>query len=396
MTATPTEQATDAPVPATPSPAQDPSPPAAATPGADGWLGPDLISTRNYWELSLVVDDAGIAHAAAVLNDGLFYLTNESGSWTRERLTRPDGRDSEPSLALDGDGSLHVAFTRWPPDDPDYCPPDVADCFGPGPEGIFYVTNDSGAWSAPVQLGRAGGTSPSLEMKDGRIHLAYVRGPLYGELGGPAPVRYATNKGGAWSDQRIGDSYSPPQLELSPDGRAHMAFWDHHEDDEGDYWAIRAWYAVADADAGTFSVEELPPVPNPSESWIGDMALALGENAGPHLFASLWSETGSSVHRWVMEGTAWRRVMVQEGDEDALSVDSDALGAVHLMISGGCCTSHVTDRGGQLQTHELASRPGSGDIAVDATGRPHVLFMLHDGRSSELWYGIGPATQGGS
>jgi hypothetical protein len=390
--ARPTAHRTLEPGVASPSPARTPRPCASAAPDADRWIGPELISTDDYSDLSLVVDDDGIAHAAAVLGDGIVYLTNKSGSWTHERLTRPDGRDSTPSIARDADGSLYVAFTRWLPEGPDYCPPDTSECFGPGPEGIFYVTNSSGTWSEEVPLGEAGRSNPSLQVRDGRMHLAYVDGQLMDDLDGPVPVGYSTNSDGSWKDQRIGDSYDAPQLQLSPDGRAHMAYWGHEEEFGGASWALRVWYAVIDPATGALSVEELPPVPRPSEISIADIALALDQGGSPHVFANLWSRSGG-IHRWAIEGTAWRRVTVTDGDVIEVSAAIDAGGAAHLLVSGGMCTSHLTDRAGQLRFRDLATERASGGIAVDAAGRPHVLFMLYDARGSELWYGIGPAAE---
>jgi hypothetical protein len=58
-----------------------------------------------------MVDDAGIAHAAAELDGAIYYLTNAGGSWTRDPVSRPDaGAGRDPQIAIDADGSLVVAY----------------------------------------------------------------------------------------------------------------------------------------------------------------------------------------------------------------------------------------------------------------------------------------------
>jgi hypothetical protein len=370
------------------TPTARPSP----TPGADGWIGPELVSTRPYSDISLVVDDGGVAHVATVLNDAIFYVTNETGSWTRERLSRPSGADWDPSIALDDDGSLHVAFTRWPPEDPSYCPPDVADCFGPGPEGVYYSTNSSGSWSEPVPLGRRGGNSPSLVVRAGRVHLAYLGRWVYGELSGPGPVRYLTNGTGAWSDERVGMSYGSPVLRLDSDGVARLAYWDVDEDDEEEVYEPRLWYGVAETPSGSFRLEQLRGVPD--AGWLGSLWLDTDGTGAPHLVAEVWSEDGDASHYWSLQDGRWSSPQALLPGDSLRQMKVDGNGAMHLLAADECCLHYLTNRSGAFDRHDLSSRSGwAKDVALDAEGRPHVLFVVsdEDGRSPELWYAIGPA-----
>jgi hypothetical protein len=383
--------------PVTPQPTPSsatPSPRPGSTPGVDGWIGPELVSTRPYSDLSLVVDDGGVAHAATVLNDAVFYVTNETGSWTRERLSRPAGFDWDPSIALDDDGSLHVAFTRWPPEDPSYCPPDIADCFGPGPEGVYYSTNSSGSWSEPVPLGRRGGNSPSLVVRAGRVHLAYLGNWVIGELSGPGPVRYLTNSAGAWSDERVGTSYGSPVLRLDPDGVARLAYWDVDDEDEAELYEPRLWYGVANTPAGAFGLEQLSGVPG--AGWVGNLWLDLDGTGAPHLVAEVWSESGDASHYWSLLDGTWGPPQALLPGDGLRRMVADADGAMHLLAAEfECCLHYLTNRSGAFDRHDLSTRAGSaGDIALDAEGRPHLLFVVRDddGRSAELWYAVGPAT----
>jgi hypothetical protein len=360
------------------------------TPGPNGWIGPQLISSKAYHNLSLVIDAGGVAHAAAVLNDGIFYVTNASGSWTRERLTRPDGHDDDPSIALDDDGSLWVAFTHWPPEDPDYCPPDMADCFGPGPEGIYLVTNSSGSWSAPELLAAGGSNSPSLKVSNGTVHAAFLGSWVIGELSGPGRVHYLTNSGGEWTSEHLGRAYGGPVLELDREGRSRVAFWDVAEDEEGYLGAARVWYATARTASGDFSLEQLPQSAGANTHWLGNLELALDGQDRPHVVGEVWSDTADAIHYWHAGPAGWSEEVEVVSNVEMVALEADAAGAVHLLVSvPDCCLDYVSKRDGSFVGRTLHEAGGSGDAALDAQGRLHVLFIAGYGSQRELWYAIG-------
>jgi hypothetical protein len=339
-----------------------------------------VISTRAYSELSLVVDSAGIAHAAAVLGDGIFYLTNESGSWTRERLTTAPagdrfsrGHDGEPSIALDSDGALWIAFTRSQCHE---CAPNPSD-------GIFLLDNRGGRWSEPTEVAGYQNHGPSLVVRDGRVHLAYQHGGVPGLRS--YPVLYATDRDGEWTVERVARNGSSPDLEIGPDGMAHIIF---SGDDD---WL----YAVSDGEDRSFAVE---PIGGASD--VQSARMALDSSAQPHV---AWTEWGppsdsdvnaSGIRLAQRRGGAWTAPEVIPDlrlSDLALSPD----GAVHLLgVDAEERLVHATNASGALETNGPFSdgEAWASALAVDEDGRPHLLFVVgHPALGSELWYGIGPA-----
>ena len=75
-----------------------------------------------------------------------------------------DASDEAPSLALDGNGKAHIAFTR-------------------AGAGIYYATNASGGWVATLLTSDDADQQPTLAVDGaGTVHIAFVRagiGPYY-------------------------------------------------------------------------------------------------------------------------------------------------------------------------------------------------------------------------
>lgn len=108
-TATPTPTDTPSPTPtATPVPTPTPTP-------AVGWSDPQLVDAGVAAHVSVVADGLGHRHVAASDIDSIYYLTDATGAWTRIVLAQPPagGADVEPVIAIAPDGTLAVAFTRW-------------------------------------------------------------------------------------------------------------------------------------------------------------------------------------------------------------------------------------------------------------------------------------------
>ena len=68
---------------------------------ASGWTTPQRVWDAAYDQASMVVDGNGAVPIAAIGPNGIWYLTNESGRWTRARLTGADALVRAPRIARD-------------------------------------------------------------------------------------------------------------------------------------------------------------------------------------------------------------------------------------------------------------------------------------------------------
>jgi hypothetical protein len=180
-----------------------------------GWTGSLKIhSTHGLDEedVSLAVTADGRAHVAISPYEGDFgeqglFYTSETGTriWTSEQVTTK--YDASPSLVVDADGTVTIAFERFAPDDLS------------NPIGIYIASKVGGTWSIKrIYHGYA--YSPSLQRLNGHDYLAFY-GPT-------SQVYYATNALGTWHFSRFGTHCCGPQvfLRMAPDGTPRIAWED--------------------------------------------------------------------------------------------------------------------------------------------------------------------------
>jgi hypothetical protein len=370
----------------TPAPTASPAP----TARPDGWIVQKLFGASSYGQPSLAVDADGFVHASLVRNGRIHYLTNRSGGWTAERVTTPAGHDNEPSLALDSDGAVWIAFTRWAPDDPDLCR-DVTDCFVPA-EGVYYVTNKSGTWSDAQRLAPPESNSPRLAMRSGAVHLAYVASTLCGELCAPGAVHYKTNSTGPWTDVAVGETTGTLEFALGSDGRAHLAYW-NWVDSDTEFNDLAVEYTAVDDGTGSVTTETVRARGGSVWHWAEQTLVSLDAEDHPHLAAEVViSEEWDTAVMYSTRGEdGWTELAPPPvGRLRALDVDQD--GALHLFA---CCARYLTNRSGDYEIIELVQAElgydAIGDITVDRQGRPHTLFVINSEDGNDLWYAVGPA-----
>ncbi|HUG48772.1 MAG TPA: hypothetical protein VMP67_10220 [Candidatus Limnocylindria bacterium] len=370
---------TDTEQPASPTPANPTalaSPSAAPTAAPDAWQGPALISERGYHEPSLVIDASGVAHVAARLNDGIFYLTNASGSWTRERVSRPprDSADEQPSIAIDADGTLAVAFTRMYDSE-----------LGRFPQEVLVADNRGGTWSSPRQIAAEGANSPSIKLRDGTLHICWVQGGPTDVIDDDAeyPVLYATESGGALDIDEVASNGALPRLELAADGSARILIG-------SPFWSpIGVIFAVGDG-AGSFALERLPATTGDERN----VKLALDDSGAAHAIWSSWPENVSqpTIEYATHNGGSWSspEPVLENALETALAGDS--AGGVRAALGGPDGVWYVIRRGGTLASERLSSEePLALDLVVDDSGRAHLVFISRTGAGTAFWYGVGPA-----
>ncbi len=389
----PTAGPASSPASPTPTAAVGPTPSATPTAPAGGLGPPALVSERRYYDASVLVDARGVAHVAAGLGGGIFYLTNAGGSWMRERLSTPSGsgrqqgRDAEPSIAMDADGSLWIAFTRLSQETD----------FGRFPQEIALVNNSSGSWSRPSRLIEGGVHSPSLAVRGGKIHLAYVEGfPVdVIEEDAELPVMYGTDLGGSFAAQRVFRNGDDPQLRLGSDGRSHILFasvsWDPGP--------VR--YAVGAGPSGSFTVQDLPDGTDPQAGALEPRGVSLAVDGGGQVHALwyTWSDepaADSALFYSRLSGGNWSAPerLLQRVADAAVAVDS--VGVVHVAAAGQFQEGvwYISNRGGGFGSERLAAQGAqSVDLALDSAGRAHVVFIAGEEyeRSEGFWYGVAPA-----
>jgi hypothetical protein len=368
-----------------------PGPTAPPTPlaGPDGWVGPERISTRSYGQLSLVVDDNGTAHAAAELGSGIFYLTNGSGSWTRERLTRaPDGgADLEPSIARDHDGTLWLAFTRWSRYDfcVDVCPEPDASLNN----GVYVMSNAGGGWSVPERAA-ASSMSAQIAVRNGRVDIVFEDDWVTAGDDVSA-IHHATNVSGTWTVQHIDDGYGPT-LALDSAGMAHVAF----------HRSGRVFYAGPSG--GGFALRELDTADD--AAWP---RLSIDSVDRPHVAYTAWTgDAGSSVMHTALSDGDWSTPTVIARDGLLRQLAAGPGGTVHVVYRvydeehdeweelwyagthSGAFETRRLIRGGL----DVFGPRTSAALAIGSDGRPHNLYtanaLYFGDELFGLWYAIGP------
>jgi len=166
---------------------------AGSAQGATGWTQPVKVWNGNYSNPSVVVDAHGHVFMAARGDTGIWLLTNKTGRWTRTRLTTDTTQGGQPVTGDDPtlvrdpwDGSLTVVYTR------DYC------CDTPSGSDVRYVTNRSGAWSAPATIPGVR-MAQAVSVRHGVIAVASRTGDF-----DSTTVAFATNASGHWTRATIG------------------------------------------------------------------------------------------------------------------------------------------------------------------------------------------------
>jgi hypothetical protein len=182
------------------------------------WSSPVNVLSGQFFELSAAVDSTGAVHIAAAGRNGLWYITNRSGSWVATRiLVNPTNKSyQQPSIALNANDRVFIAFSRSSCDD---CAPGSTD-------GIFLLTDKGRARgtfpSTPTKLTPATTAEPSLVIHGGHIYLAYQTACC--EPGPLPPLRLKTNASGSWTVSQIAAKGDSPSLQVASNGNPRVAY----------------------------------------------------------------------------------------------------------------------------------------------------------------------------
>lgn len=282
----------------------------AATPAAFG--EPATFAAGNYVDMDSALDKDGHLHVAAATASGsIVYLTNRSGSVTKRvvaKVVPGDRRFEEPSIALDKNGRVHIAFTQ--------AGDGGFDC-GFCPEGVVLVSDrgrTAGTFPAPKIVGKAGSYAPDLAIRGTKRYLAYFTG-LTGLEADPGTLWLRTDASGAWTTRKAAGGIMAfgrfaPSIVVTSTGLARIAF-----EDEG----IKV--AFAGTTIGSFSVDTITNTTVDDR----DPVLLLNPSEGPLvLFTSDPSGTANDgVFLRAKAGASWAGVKV-----------TGRLGAMDASING--------------------------------------------------------------
>ncbi|MBI2897174.1 MAG: hypothetical protein HYY06_26695 [Deltaproteobacteria bacterium] len=246
---------------------------------------------------ALAIDGEGVLHVLHESDDGLRHARLGAEGWASDDAARPaEGhRLAQPSLAIDGDGRLRLAFR------------DVA----AGSSALHLGTWD-GDWTiAPLARGGLADPpddgAPSLAADaEGTVHVVFTSG---GELRHVALV----------GDEPVADAIAPgadasaPRLAFDPSGNAVVAY--RNETDRS------LW--IARSDGETWAVETVDARNDP-----GQPALAVDRQGAIHL---LYHAAGNFDLRYATNAFGdWVFQTVDRSGEAGTAIAIDGDGAIQM------------------------------------------------------------------
>ncbi len=342
-----------------------------AAPASPGWSTPAQLSTQSdydQYEPKTAVDASGASHVvwygydSTGTNEHIYYTTNASGTWSAPVLlsTQSDYDQYNPQIALDAGGKAHVVWYGYDSTDTDVH--------------IYYTTNASGTWSAPVLLSTQSDYNqqyPQIALDaSGKAHVVW-----YGYDSGEnyEHIYYTTNASGTWSAPVLLSTQSDysqydPQIALDAGGKAHVVWYG---EDSGDY-AYQIYYTTNAS--GTWSAPD--HLSTQSEYDQYDPQIALNASGKAHV---VWygydsSDNDYQINYVTNTGGTWTAPMcISPDDSDpcypVIAVDSGgnahAIWHGHPVLSGGSCS--------RLYATNIGAAPGptrcSSPIATVRTAR---------------------------
>src|SRR5207249_3533831 len=127
---------------------------ALAAPTLAGWSGPQLASTRNLSAPSMVATTGGRQEVVARGDTGIWYVTDETGTMVRTRLTQDFDTHANghilshmamhPVIAINKYGALTVVYSANVERDGT-----AGSCDS---QGLRYIVRTQGSWSSPLDI----------------------------------------------------------------------------------------------------------------------------------------------------------------------------------------------------------------------------------------------------
>ncbi len=334
--------------------------PAAAAPG---WSEPARVVAALEPSAPSVVVDANFALHVAYHEGyldappGVFYATNASGAWRKERVTTGGDGYARPSIALDGHGNVFIAFALLTCPDPS--------CEG-GTSRIHVATNKSGSWVTKPRTSGPADLAPSLVVRGGKLHVAFQRRTFPDFLGAASSgIWYATNEGGSWSATQVASAEGRcyldqfPSLALDAAGRAHIA-----------YERPRTPPDCGGSSAG------IGLVTNGSGAWARSKISRDRDDFGPSLALDraarpgvTFDRAGEGIQFTRRQASGWKPLsQVAVGGEASLAFDADS--RPHVAYEHNGVRYATRSAGAWLQTRVYA-----GPVDYGTYGGPRIVVM---------------------
>jgi hypothetical protein len=293
-----------------------------ALPSSAGWSEPVRLASGAFFAVAVVFDSGGHAHIAGdgtiAGRSGIWYVTDRTGSWTRQRIMANAGGKAwrEPSITFDARDRIIVAAWR----DPN---PGL-DVGGPS-DGIFMVSDRGrprGDFSAPELLIPGPAADPTIRAFGTRLAVAYTAWLRTAEP--QPPIKFTTWSAGqpvtSTVAKRAGSG--PPALHLDSSGRPRIAYAN----------PAGVHYASAATIAGDFAISKLPGT-GPDD----DLPALTIDPTGRPTVAWLHDSGDRASLRVARKGGSWpspSRVGPAPRFTTALAIDLDGSGALHLLAVG--------------------------------------------------------------
>jgi hypothetical protein len=254
------------------------------------WTPTDLTRNPYLSRPHLVVDGAStdsVVYERQGDNPGVIVSTGSGSTWTDTRLD--SGVDYDAVIALDAGGKRHVAFARA----------------GAG-QGIYYATDATGSWSAPLRVTTDMDGVPSIAVDAaGHVHIAYI------SFGFSPGLYYATNATGTWVRSRLfGASLDYwPSIGIDSAGHVHIGWVRFAPEAPGLYYVTNA--------TGTWAATRL------TTYFASEPALAIDGSDKVHIAFVRWQSTWSALYSTTDETGSW--IETQLWDDSAYDIGAPTI-----------------------------------------------------------------------
>ena len=348
------------------------------------WQHDDVAaSSIEEWSPDVAVEPDGTAHIVFLQQTvkikrkyrmDIFYANTIGNSLSTPQQitnlgTNLDAHIENPSIALDVNGKVHVAF--------------ISDLT------VLYLNNVEDGFSTPEDVRFIpddifGASSPELDIDNaGKAHIVF-----YAPVDGVWHIFYATNSSGSFDITDLGDfGFDSGALQVSideKDGVVHIAFVGNHSVNG---WDVDIYYI--NNSGGAFGPETLvadnasDQHPTISVDSKGTVHIIHEEFYGSTSDTIFHSENSSGIfvqETAISQGVGGTGHALGPEDEiGILLTDFDALNIIF-----------ATNKGGLWSSEEITN-PGSGDVSgswkggigIDASGFVHVVGRIRRGTNNK-------------
>ena len=343
-----------------------------------------FISNNNF--RNILVDDAGNIHVVyygfsdnTESNREIYYATNSSGVWSWANISRVNYSgvwQSDPVIALDSNGILHVVWTGLYP--------------GATDKELFYANNSGGVWSTPYNVTKtvSGDESyPALVIdSQNNLHIVYVDYDAF-------MLKYVNRTSiGSWSTPI--DLLNPPYIFTNELTRPTIAV-DSNDNLFVAFSGNNATYNneiyLINNTAGDWSIPYNVTRDSLTDDWDDDLPyITIDSQDRIHL---AWLTTNFTVYGLEYQSyvdNVWSTpVYITLSDEQiyGFSMYPDFNNELHLCYDidtggGFCDIYYVNNTGGVWHTPAVVSNHTANElnpnIVVDNHGYAHIVFSSSD------------------